>query len=308
MQIRIIIVTLVVLLSMARILIAEGIKNPSDVRDDYHVFTELSDSILELPEMQKKSILLAFKPMPFSGNEVQDNIKMYKLIESGLNKGQNINIDFKQSEFENRFKSQAINNFKALEFLVSGNVKRCMGLNDFPPKKSWCNAFVIAKVLDEFRSRWGYPVVIDTAYLSPQYIKCVGDKRDVSYSEFRAVDFGSKYGKPKDWIQVLQEIHFEGLRFDELPNTNLVHIEFTQPPYLWVFTGKSKNGVFNSAFLKTDVPPVVGQKMERPKAATMNLHSSPPKIENGSWIWGERISYMDEGLIFVVANATYVRG
>ncbi len=205
------------------------------------------------------------------------------------------------SLFENLFKAKKISYFSAREFLVTGKANGCKDAKRFPPKRTWCNAFALAKVIDEFRKTWKHPVIIESAYLSPEYIKCVGAKIEASYSEFRAVDFRSKHGTPKEWILVLEKFRSDGMFEGQIEiRSNLVHIELIQSPDLWIYTGKKpRDGVFYSPFFSIKAVPVPGQILENPKT-DMNLHSSPPKIEKGSWIWAERISYLKKNLVFVV--------
>jgi hypothetical protein len=207
--------------------------------------------------------------------------------------------------FEERFDAKKLRYFKPDEFLVHGQNKDCMFDSSFPPKRTWCNAFEVARVMDIFRRRWGRPVIIDTAYLSEDYLRCDTEQKGKAHSDFRAVDFHSTYGKAAEWVAELEKMRDDGLFYGkvkviEQEEKDMVHLELHQAPELWAYAGMSNNKVdFKSPYLNIDKPPANEQTLEF--SNVMNLRAVAPRKKQGDWVKSkEIISLLQQNLALVV--------
>ncbi len=211
-----------------------------------------------------------------------------------------------RTAFEERFRSQGIQHFQPEELLITGNATGCKEFNRFPPKRTWCNAFEIAKVMAEFRARWDHPVKIKAAYRSPEYSNCVGDEKGLAYTEFRAVDFHSTGGSPAVWATLLKQMQSEGLFKGKIEaHTNLVHLELHQAPELWVIVGKrNKKGDFESPYFNIHEPPTLGDILK--PIMDMRLRASSPTRKDGSWVIAETVSRLRTHLALTVDRVEIV--
>ncbi len=63
------------------------------------------------------------------------------------------------------------------------------------------------EILDEFRERFGHPVVLNSTYRSEAYNQAVGGKPGSQHKKFRAADFRvPEAGTPAAWAAVLRDM------------------------------------------------------------------------------------------------------
>ncbi|MCM2473384.1 DUF882 domain-containing protein [Rhizobium sp. CG5] len=118
------------------------------------------------------------------------------------------NTDFK-SFFAARLPD--IKHFQWHEFLIKGGHHAQNGLNTDPPRDLWPNIIPTARILERFREEVGHPVVITSAYRSPDYNKGLpGAAKNSQHMQFRAVDIKVPgAGTPAQWAAVLKRYRSE---------------------------------------------------------------------------------------------------
>ena len=119
------------------------------------------------------------------------------------------NTDF--TEFA-RARVPGLRHFQPAEFLIKGSTNALMHSNTDPPRDLWPNIIKIIQVMDEFRSRIGSPVVLNSVYRSEAYNRAVGGVSDSQHTKFRAADFRVIDGmSPSSWAGLLRQMREEGV-------------------------------------------------------------------------------------------------
>lgn len=81
-----------------------------------------------------------------------------------------------------------------------------------PPPSVWDNMAKVAKVLDEFRHRYGEPIYVTSWYRSPEYNARLPFTSSRSpHLTGMAVDFHAGTGTPSEWATLLEEMRAEGV-------------------------------------------------------------------------------------------------
>lgn len=78
--------------------------------------------------------------------------------------------------------------------------------NSLPPKDLWTNIVQTLLVIDEIREIAGAPIVIHSAYRSPEYNKAVGGERNSFHMRFMALDFSSPKRTPKELQKIAKSL------------------------------------------------------------------------------------------------------
>lgn len=203
-----------------------------------------------------------------------------------------------RAEFEKRFKEQGVRQFKADEFLP-GKADTCTRSKPFPPARTWCSAFLLAKTMVAFRDRWGAPVTIESTF---RYRDCGDSSGDAAYSEFRTLDFRSERGNPAQWVKLLEAMRAERLFEGRVEaRGDRVHLELEPGPELWMFVGaRPKDGKFASGYFDIAEPPEGGKGQVLKTNQAMRLRATAPRMEGKEAVLGEPISYLEQNLSLAV--------
>lgn len=106
---------------------------------------------------------------------------------------------------------QGMKHFEAWEFLVKGAAHDNNKLNTDPPRELWPNVIPLARLLDAFRARVGFPVVFNSVYRSPAYNKAIGGASGSLHMQFKAADIVVLgRGEPADWAATLRQMRLQG--------------------------------------------------------------------------------------------------
>ena len=90
-----------------------------------------------------------------------------------------------RDEFDNFINGLRLRFFKPDEFLIQTD----QPANEFPPKKTWGNIALTARILDKVRRHFGRPLIITSCYRSPDYNASVGGADLSQHQAFTAADF-----------------------------------------------------------------------------------------------------------------------
>jgi lysozyme family protein len=103
--------------------------------------------------------------------------------------------------------------FKWHEFLVKGTSNNSINLNSDPPRHLWKSVLPLVRVLEEFRERVGFAVVLTSVYRSLSYNTKIGGATRSQHMAFTAADFkvvGDGATTTKEWAELMLEIRSEG--------------------------------------------------------------------------------------------------
>ncbi len=115
--------------------------------------------------------------------------------------------------------------FSPAEVFQLGGVTRrgagCARYNAYPPEEFWPNLIPVLRDLDEFRDRLGTPLVVTSAFQTPQYSMCAGTPLEMveAAGEFRALAFIAPKVDSDPLAQAAQDFAYEtGLGFARTAN------------------------------------------------------------------------------------------
>lgn len=115
-------------------------------------------------------------------------------------------------------------NFSEHEFFVSDTAKR-LGMDNYTDDLSiLTNLVILADKMQEIRDLLNMPIIISSAYRSPDLNKIVGGKPNSQHMEGMACDFTCpRFGTPENIVRFLKEV---GVEVDQciVENNSWVHI------------------------------------------------------------------------------------
>ena len=118
-------------------------------------------------------------------------------------------------------------NFALSEFTESQTAAR-LGLDNDPPAELYETLKATARCMEDIRDLLGgKPVLVSSAYRSPEVNKAVGGSANSQHTKGEAVDFTCpKFGTPREIVQKIKE---SPLLFDQciLEFSRWVHISFS---------------------------------------------------------------------------------
>ena len=109
-----------------------------------------------------------------------------------------------------------LKNFKPYELLTMGHQHHdpnspAHGLNRRPPRELWGNIVPTIRILDTLRDLVGAPIVITSAYRSPEYNQRIAGATNSQHVRFRALDFMVKsLSGPAEWAAMLRQMRMAG--------------------------------------------------------------------------------------------------
>lgn len=96
----------------------------------------------------------------------------------------------------------------------------------------WENLKVLFSKMDAIREHFGKPVIVHCAYRPPAYNSLVGGARGSSHLSGMACDFhvlGMSCDAVREEILKAGLLDTLGLRMEDLPNSNWVHVDIRRP-------------------------------------------------------------------------------
>lgn len=106
---------------------------------------------------------------------------------------------------------QGIKDFSAAEVLYRGGSDERLHLNTDPPRELWARILPTLRVLSRLRAELGVPISLTSIYRSPAYNSAIGGASQSFHKEFRACDFQTPKGTPKQWAEALHRMRAAGV-------------------------------------------------------------------------------------------------
>lgn len=116
----------------------------------------------------------------------------------------------------------------SLEEMTVSQIAARNGISNQPTKDALDNLVYTAQQMELVRTLLGTPIIVDSAYRSPEVNKLVKGAKNSQHKEGKAVDFISpKYGTPKD---IVAKIKASNIQYDQLIHefNSWVHISFVK--------------------------------------------------------------------------------
>jgi hypothetical protein len=187
--------------------------------------------------------------------------------------------------------------------LAQAQAASCNDESWIPPREKWCNAVKVAEILGDLSALSQTPISLVRVDLTrPSEPGCPARVGNEALPEFMAVDLKVEPGARAQVVAALQRMRDEG-RFEGKieDRTSSIRLELTPGSKFWVYLGaRADDGGFKPLTFDLDRLPVAGDLLT--PVRTTWLRASAPVRRGKKWVFGDRISLLDDERAFVVED------